>query len=571
MNLRDMTNICCRLSLIFIALFALVACDDTGGGDTDGGGTDGGGTDGTVGATLYQANCSSCHDAFASSTKAGASANQIQNAINNDAGGMGVLSSLTPTQVQAIADALSGSTGGGGGGSAALNIIAVHNPNSPQYNDNCLNCHSDIPTAQSLSPAIPNAHVAMLAFTPGENSDQCVWCHRDVSNTLIHTTAQVGAFQTNIRKTVDSQLCGICHGPVGPGKPFYQSGLTTSADPDGSQLYSYLCSSCHKELSNSEVKGESTQEIYKAIGDNEGGMAPLNVLSPQWVQAITVALGGDPTLPPSIPAPGTGSSLYQQYCSSCHGALASSTKADTSAALIQNGINTITQMTSLSFLTSTQVQAIADALGGVTGGGGTGGTDGASLYQTNCSSCHGALASSDKAGASASQTQNAINNDTGGMGVLSSLTLTQIQAISGALSGGTGGGGGSSGPPASHTDSQEGALHAPGKDTPYSSSCTACHGTTLQGDIGPSCFSCHDQKWNENPPGGGGGGGTDGESLYNQYCSSCHRSLSRSEVRGKDEGDIEDAIDDNEGDMGSLGFLSEDQIEAIADALDGDS
>ena len=466
MNLRYMTNTCCRLILILIALFALGACSP-GGGESD---------QTTNSLNSYRDSDSDDDRRCRDDDDKDCEDRRHEEDEHEDGGG------------------------DGDGGTAAVNIIAIHNPSSPQYDDNCLNCHGDIPNAQSLNSAIPNAHVAMLPFTPGEGSDQCIWCHRDVSNTLIHTMAQVGAFQNNIRKTVDTQLCAICHGPVGPGKPFYQSGLTTSADPDGSELYGYLCSACHRELSNSEVRGESAEEIYGAIADNEGGMAPLSVLNPTWVQAITVALGGDPTLPPTIPAPGTGSSLYQQYWSSCHGALASSSKAGATAVRIQNGIDTEPQMSSLNFLTAVQVQDIADALSGVTGGGGTGGTDGASLYQVNCETCHGALGNSTKGGSSASQIQNAINNDTGGMGVLSSLTPTEVQSIADALSGGTGGGGGGGGLPANHTDDKDGALHGPGKDTPYSSGCTACHGTTLQGDLGPSCFSCHDQKWDENSP-----------------------------------------------------------------------
>jgi len=558
-------------------------------------------------------------------------------------------------------------------GVSSDNIIAVHNPRSSQFDDEkCLNCHEDIPNAQNLDSTIPNAHVAMLPFTPGEKGTQCVWCHTDVSENLIQANAARGPFQTNIRKTVNTQLCAICHGPVGPGKQFYQTGLTTSGDPDGAQLYHYLCAACHKELSNSEVKGESTQEIYAAIAEDEGGMGPLSVLSPQWIQAITVALGGDPTLPPDMPQAGTGAALYQQYCSNCHGTLANSTKAGATAAAIQGAITadtgsmgslgfltapqiqsiaealgggtggnpgpgpgggmggtdgaslyqnncsschgdlansnqagasaTLIQtailsdtggMGSLSFLTAQQVQAIADALsgggagggtggggtggtdgaslyqsncsnchgslansnqagasatliqnaidsdtggmgvlssltaqeiqaiadalsgggtgGGGTGGGGTGGTDGASLYQSNCSNCHGSLANSNQAGASATLIQNAINNDTGGMGVLSSLTAQEIQAIADALISGGGGGGGDTGGglPPTHTNSEEGVLHADGNNTPYSSGCTACHGSTLQGSVGPSCFACHGVKWNENPPSGGGDGDDD--------------------------------------------------------------
>lgn len=59
--------------------------------------------------------------------------------------------------------------------------------------------------------------------------------------------------------------------------------------------------------------------------------------------------------------------------------------------------------------------------------------------------------------------------------------------------------------PASHTDSQHGFLHAPGKNAPYTNLCTVCHGADLRGYLGPSCYTCHGQEWSES--GGTGGGG----------------------------------------------------------------
>ena len=71
--------------------------------------------------------------------------------------------------------------------------------------------------------------------------------------------------------------------------------------------------------------------------------------------------------------------------------------------------------------------------------------------------------------------------------------------------GGSGGGGGSSNPPASHTESEDGVLHAPGMDYPYTNECTSCHGETLLGTAeAPSCYSCHDKEWKESLPAGGG-------------------------------------------------------------------
>ncbi len=50
-------------------------------------------------------------------------------------------------------------------------------------------------------------------------------------------------------------------------------------------------------------------------------------------------------------------------CSSCHGALANSTKRGATASTIQTGIGSVGAMSSLSNLSTTQIQAIATALG----------------------------------------------------------------------------------------------------------------------------------------------------------------------------------------------------------------
>lgn len=59
--------------------------------------------------------------------------------------------------------------------------------------------------------------------------------------------------------------------------------------------------------------------------------------------------------------------------------------------------------------------------------------DGPALYATNCSNCHGALASSTKINKTFIQIKGAITNNTGGMGSLGALTDAQLQAVETAL------------------------------------------------------------------------------------------------------------------------------------------
>lgn len=249
---------------------------------------------------------------------------------------------------------------------ATDNNIAAHDRNSPQYKRNCSDCHADIHTRQTLDPLIPDAHVSMLPFAPGETdtNDRCTWCHRSVD--LVQAEGSPSVMPNSIRKRIDPRLCTMCHGPGGPAKQFYQVNLY-SLQLDGSELYDLTCSGCHKVLADSEVKGESAAEIQKKINENEGGMGPLVVLKTEQIQTIAVALGGDPTLlpPPTdgVPPPTDGVALYSQNCASCHGGLANSDKQGTSAALIQSAIDSNTGgMGSLGALNTQQVQTIAAAL-----------------------------------------------------------------------------------------------------------------------------------------------------------------------------------------------------------------
>jgi mono/diheme cytochrome c family protein len=137
--------------------------------------------------------------------------------------------------------------------------------------------------------------------------------------------------------------------------------------------------------------------------------------------------------------------------------------------------------------------------------------DGANLYASNCGSCHGSLASSEVAAASAADIQDAIDENTGGMGSLDTLTALQVQAIAAALAGGT-----TTPPPPPPTT-------------------------------------------------------TDGATLYADSCASCHGALASSNVKIRTASAITTAIDGNTGGMGTsvLRALSSAQIDAIAAALAG--
>ncbi len=102
----------------------------------------------------------------------------------------------------------------------APDLVALHDAKSPVFDKNCLGCHSDIMTRDTLNPRFKEAHAAMVPFAPGYDpkvgvtNETCASCHGKV-DLVQHSGAQ-------IRKNADVGSCAVCHSKAGPAsKKFY--------------------------------------------------------------------------------------------------------------------------------------------------------------------------------------------------------------------------------------------------------------------------------------------------------------------------------------------------------------
>ncbi|WP_020677121.1 c-type cytochrome [Geopsychrobacter electrodiphilus] len=370
-----------------------------------------------IGESLYANYCATCHGALAVTAKPGRSAAAIQSAINN-IGAMSSLSSLTSTQIQAIANAL-----------PAAPVVGPGTPpdGTALYGTNCASCHGSLATTTK----------------PGRSAAAI--------QSAINNVGAMGSLSSLTSAQIQAIASVLTAAPVvGPGTP-----------PDGAALYASECAGCHGPLATTSKTGRTAAAIQTAINNNTGNMSFLT-LTPAEIQTIADVLPPTPVVDPGTPPNGT--TLYSSNCASCHGALATTTKPGRTATAIQSAINTVGAMSSLSSLTTAEVQAIADALppAPVVDPGTP--PDGTALYGTKCASCHNALASTTKAGRTATTIQTAINS-VSAMGSLSSLTPAEVQAIADVLPAGSGG--------------------------PDYSDCTACHSQPPNGSVFPNTAGAH--------------------------------------------------------------------------------
>ena len=178
----------------------------------------------TDGATLYGSYCAGCHGALASSAKGGATVSRIQTAITNNTGGMGSLSTLTSTQLSAIAAAL-----------------ATVTP-SPTSTPACGSCHAIPPATGKHS-------------THRSEGVSCATCHGTGYSTTAVNTATHNNGVYNVAATIGwnalTRSCSnSCHGthtwssaptPV----TTTTSSTSTPSATDGAAQYAANCASCH--------------------------------------------------------------------------------------------------------------------------------------------------------------------------------------------------------------------------------------------------------------------------------------------------------------------------------------
>jgi mono/diheme cytochrome c family protein len=252
---------------------------------------------------------------------------------------------------------------------------------------------------------------------------------------------------------------------------------------DGTALYAANCAGCHGALASSTKKGMTIVRLQNAISGNVGGMGFLSSLSSTEQQALVETLNPPAPAPTPTPVPATpdGAALYAANCAGCHGTLANSTKQGITIARLQNAVNSnIGNMGYLSTLSVSEVQAIVTVLTPSTPTPTPAPTpspvlDGQALYAANCASCHGALASSAKAGATATRIQTAITNNVGNMGYLSTLSTAQVAAVATSLAAVA-----PSPAPAPACGSCHAIPPASGKHAKHKSkgiSCASCHGS----------------------------------------------------------------------------------------------
>lgn len=178
------------------------------------------------GAALYASKCASCHRQLASSNKKGTTAAQIQAAITNDIGNMGILSGLTDADIQAIANVLGGASTPSPVTPSPTPPVSTSppasNPNpapvdgTALYNANCQSCHGQLNASGKRGATAAQIQVRMAAppyssraLTPAEV--QAIADVLAVPSTPVPPSASNPAPTVDPGKVVYDSRCASCH------------------------------------------------------------------------------------------------------------------------------------------------------------------------------------------------------------------------------------------------------------------------------------------------------------------------------------------------------------------------
>jgi mono/diheme cytochrome c family protein len=196
----------------------------------------------TSGDSLYAMYCAGCHQALAISTKGGATAAQIQTGIST-VPGMKYLSTLTTTQINAIASALS-----------TITPPPLPTDGPSLYALECAPCHGAVDTSSKIGASVARIN-AGISTVPAMSSLKSL------------TAAQILAISNTL--------------------------VATPMPTDGPSLYRINCERCHHPLANSNVGGSNFGDIQDAI-NGVNTMKYLSTLTTLQIQTIANTLSSVP-------------------------------------------------------------------------------------------------------------------------------------------------------------------------------------------------------------------------------------------------------------------------------------
>jgi len=254
--------------------------------------------------------------------------------------------------------------------------------------------------ANAPPPSAPAAPTGVSA-TGGANQATVSW------------SAVTGATSYNVYWSTTSGVT-ISTGTriAGVSSPFVQTGLAAST------AYFYVVTAVNSAgESAASVQASATTDAPTATVP----AAPTGVTATGGAQQVSVSWSAV-----------SGATSYNLYWSTSSGVtIATGTKvAGAASPSVQTGLADNTAYFFIVTAVNSTGESVASAE--VTASTNAAAIDGAALYASNCSGCHGPLATSSKRGASATAISDAIASNRGGMGSIS-LTPAQIAAIAAAL------------------------------------------------------------------------------------------------------------------------------------------
>lgn len=313
---------------------------------------------------LYLNHCSSCHGDLNTSTKLGRSSTQIKNAINNISS-MSSLSFLSDVQIESIERELSFEipelnnfipVGELASSLTTVDIGVISNEDSTCRFSSIYQNYNQM--SESFDSSDGLNHTKSVPVSQGNSYLFYVRCadkFQNISNVGQITFSIADASTPDITAPSLSQFSPSNNTTLASGTSSVNVSFVTNENANCKQ--SQISTATYSQMANMTSSGGTVHQ-YNLGGLNDGSSYSLYFICRD--ESNNESSRSSITF--SIAVALSGQELYANHCSSCHQDLSHSDKLGRSSIQIQNAINGISAMQSLSFLSSSQVNLIEEAL-----------------------------------------------------------------------------------------------------------------------------------------------------------------------------------------------------------------